>query len=60
MRASDNSHLKSSAFEDKRLSFAKSPYSLTRGIAEAKEWMPEQIIGRQQKLAELAPKAWPV
>lgn len=60
MRASDNSHLKSSAFADKRLSFAQSPYSLTSQISEVDEWLPEQINARQQTLAELAPKAWPV
>lgn len=60
MRASDNSHLKSSAFADKKPSFAKSPYSLTSQIAEEAEWLPAQVHERQARLAELAPKAWPV
>lgn len=60
MRASDNSHLKSSAFADKKPSFAKSPYSLTSQIAEEAEWLPAQVHERQSRLAELAPKAWPV
>lgn len=60
MRASDNSHVKSSDFAEKKQSFTKSPYSLTSEIAEEEHWLPAQVESRQAKLAELAPKAWPV
>jgi hypothetical protein len=60
MRASDNAHLKSSDFAKKKPSFAKSPYSLTKQIAEAAEWTPSQVHQRQNRLAALAAKAWPL
>ena len=60
MRASDNSHLKSSAFAEKKGSFAKSPYALTSQIAEQDDWGPAQVNDRQDELAQLAPKAWPL
>jgi uncharacterized protein with ParB-like and HNH nuclease domain len=60
MRASDNSHIKSSDFSEKRPSLAQSPYSLTSQIAGEEDWLPAQIEARQARLADLAPKAWPV
>jgi hypothetical protein len=60
MRASDNSHLKSSAFSEKKASFAKSPYILTKQIAEEDAWGPAQVADRQVGLAQLAAKAWPL
>jgi hypothetical protein len=60
MRASDNSHLNSSSFADKKASFAKSPYTLTNQVAEEDEWTTSQVHERQVKLAQLAPAAWPV
>ena len=60
MRASDNSHLKSGSFEDKKVSFAKSPYALTSRIAEEEVWTSAQVDARQEGLAALAPEAWPI
>jgi len=60
MRATDNSELKSEPFEDKKKTFAASPYVLTSQIAEAASWGPKEIETRQKTLADLAVKAWPI
>lgn len=60
MRASDNSHLKSAGFDEKRLIYARSPYLLTSQVAELDTWDVQAIIERQKALAELAVTAWPV
>lgn len=60
MRASDNSHLNSSSFADKKSSFAKSPYALTKQVSEEDTWTTSEVHERQVKLAQLAPAAWPV
>lgn len=60
MRASDNSDLKSAGFTVKKPTFAKSPYVLTKQIADAEVWRAEEIIARQKTLAAYAVKAWPI
>lgn len=60
MRASDNSDLRSNTFSEKKKIYANSPYLLTAQIAELKEWNPSAIIGRQEKLSELALKIWSI
>jgi hypothetical protein len=60
MRATDNGHIKSDAFDDKKPSLAKSPYYWTSCIAKESEWTPVQVEARQKALASLAPAAWPV
>ena len=60
MRASDNSTARSAAFEQKRAFYAQSPYSLTSGIADYKEWTTQAIAQRQEYLAQLALRAWPI
>jgi hypothetical protein len=60
MRASDNSNIKSQAFEAKKLVYAQSPYALTSRVAEFADWTSESIAARQKTLAELAVGAWPV
>lgn len=60
LRASDNSNLKSEAFEYKKQVFAASPYVLTSQIADVDEWTSETIAERQRRLAELAVRTWPV
>lgn len=59
MRASDNSDLKSQAFETKRAIYAQSPYVLTTMIADAEDWTGAEIEARQRRLAELAVSTWP-
>ena len=60
MRASDNSTAKSDGFESKKSIFSKSPYLLTKQVGEVKNWTTEDITVRQQILASLALKAWPI
>lgn len=60
MRASDNSVLKSAPFEEKKAILVDAPYSLTAQIGERSDWTPAAIQERQETLAELALRAWPV
>jgi hypothetical protein len=60
MRASDNSAAKSAGFETKKPICAKSPYVLTKQIADATDWTTAEITARQKTLAVIAAKTWPV
>ena len=60
LRASDNSDVGNAGFADKRLLYEESPYRLTKMIADATDWTPEQVIARQKRLAALALTAWPI
>lgn len=60
MRHGDNSDSKSAEFGVKKPLYAASPYLLTKMLAEVDNWTEETINQRQVKLAELAPKTWPV
>ena len=60
IRASDNSALGSAAFEEKKPFFAHSPYALTKEVAEYPEWTVQAISRRQERMAQLANRAWPV
>jgi hypothetical protein len=58
--AKNNSDLGNCTFAVKKAAYRDSPYELTRQIAKAETWGPEQITERQKVLAELALKAWPI
>lgn len=60
LRASDNSTAKSAGFNIKKPILAKSPYVLTKQIADATDWGWEDIVDRQKALAPIAVKAWPI
>ena len=60
MRASDNSSAKSAPFKEKKPFFANSPYVLTSEVSAYSEWTTAEIADRQARMAELAPRAWPV
>ena len=60
MRASDNSAVRSAAFEDKKPLYFQSPYVLTSEIANCPQWTVQAIAERQAHLAQLALRAWPV
>ena len=60
MRASDNSTVRSAAFEEKKALYADSPYVLTSEIASYQQWTVQAIAERQAHLAQLALHAWPV
>jgi hypothetical protein len=59
LRASDNSDFKSLPFEEKKQTYAASPYVLTSQIGDVDQWTPEAIADRQRQLASLALKTWP-
>ena len=58
--AKNNSDLKSENFDAKKKIYRDSPYELTRQIAKAKTWGPNEVSLRQKGLAALALKAWPL
>ncbi len=60
MRATENSGLKSSAFDAKRPSYRASSYVLTSQVGEVDEWTATTIGRRQNTLAELAVRTWRV
>lgn len=60
LQASANSDLKSKSFADKAKIYATSPYVLTKQIADVSRWTTEEIARRQEILAQLALKAWPI
>lgn len=60
MRATDNFTVKSEGFDKKKVLFAKSPYVLTKQIAQASDWSWEEIVARQKTLARIAVKTWPI
>lgn len=60
MRKVDNSNLRSSAFEDKRGIYAKSPYVLTNQLGAVTAWDDSMINDRQTTLSKLAITTWKV
>lgn len=60
MRATDNSTAKSSGFGAKKPMFEKSPYVLTKEIADSADWTATEIVQRQKRLAQVALKTWPI
>ena len=60
MKTKPNSDLRSASFEEKRPFLADSPFQTTNMISEVSECTPEEIVARQEKLALLAVKAWPL
>lgn len=60
MLAKSNSDLRNADFAKKKVVYRDSPYELTRQIASANDWNDVRISERQQALAVLALKAWPL
>ena len=60
LRASSNSDLRSAGFPEKIPVYAKSPYRLTRMIADVTDWTASEVANRQKELARLAVVGWPV
>jgi hypothetical protein len=55
-----NSSNKSVAFKDKKASYDGCPFVFTSQLAKVEEWTKELIKERQDKMAEMALKAWPI
>lgn len=60
MRSSENSKVRSCAFDDKKALYGKSTYETTKPVADFSEWTTVSIEKRQKALAELAVKTWPL
>lgn len=60
LQKSGNEAVGNKAFDQKRNSFAASPYGVTSMIATEPTWTPGAIERRQRILAQLALKAWPI
>ncbi|OPH82898.1 DUF262 domain-containing protein [Nitrobacter vulgaris] len=60
LTAQANSTLKSSSFADKQTQLSQSPYETTSMVGENSRWLPEDVVARQKRLADLALKAWPL
>ncbi len=60
LAGSVNSRLGNIGFSAKKPALAASPFSLTAQIALEQRWDIQQILDRQEKLAELAVLAWPL
>lgn len=55
-----NSALNSASFELKKKEYAKSKFELNRYFSKVPQWTADEIERRQEKLAELAVRAWPL
>lgn len=60
LQKTPNSSARSDEFVKKRALYADSPYVLTSEVAKFSEWGPNEIAQRQQKMADIAVRAWPV
>jgi len=60
MKAMDNVKIGNKGFEEKKDFYRRSPFLTTQWVAEYSQWGPDEINNRQSKLAELAPKVWPI
>lgn len=60
LKAKKNSDLHSAPFSAKRQTYAETPYEWTRQLAELDDWTVAEINNRQEKMAAVAPKIWPI
>ena len=60
VKTTDNADLKSLPFSEKTAVFRESLYETTRQVSDFPDWTPEAIARRQDYLAELAVRTWPV
>lgn len=60
LSAPDNVKVGNKNFTEKKRVYKISPFKTTQWVADYKQWGPEEINQRQKRLAELAPKVWPI
>jgi hypothetical protein len=53
-----NVKISNDPFENKKVELKKSPYPLTKDIADEPHWVPETVEERHKKLIELAVAVW--
>jgi hypothetical protein len=58
--AKDNVALGNGSFASKKKTLKESPFTTTQDVGKCDKWDVDQIRKRQLKLAELAPKVWPL
>jgi hypothetical protein len=58
--AKDNVSLGNGPFESKKKTLKDSPFTTTEYVGKRDKWDAEEIRSRQVKLAEIAPKVWPL
>ncbi len=58
--AKDNVSLGNGTFDSKRKTLKESPFTTTQEVGKREKWDADEIRKRQTKLAELAPKVWPL
>ncbi len=60
MPEKENSKIGNASFDEKKKVFKKSAFITTSAIASESTWSQDTIESRQQELAKLATKAWPL
>lgn len=60
LNAKQNVEIGNGVFDQKKPILAASPFILTSQVAEFEKWTQLEIEQRQLRLAELAPKVWPL
>ncbi|MBI4191438.1 MAG: HNH endonuclease [Betaproteobacteria bacterium] len=60
LRASENVELGNSGFSKKKREYAKSSILITKQSAEYSAWTLVQINDRQNKMAKVAVRTWPI
>jgi Protein of unknown function (DUF1524) len=60
LEAMKNTKIGNKSFYEKRQAFEESPYITTQEVLKYTDWGPEEIRKRQERLAVLAPKVWPI
>ena len=58
--AKDNVDNANKTFAEKKTIYKKSPFLVTSELAKYTKWGPDEIRKRQEELAKLAPKIWPL
>ena len=56
----ENSEIGNDSFSEKKKVLKKSNFKTTSSVAKKKDWTAESIVERQEQLAELAVKTWPL
>lgn len=60
LNARKNSKIGAVGFKQKKETFRATPFSLTNIIAQNASWGPEEVAARQQTMAKIAVKTWPL
>lgn len=60
MNSRANVKIGNKGFSEKKAVYSDSPFITTQWVADYNQWGPEEISDRQKKLAEIAPKVWPI